>query len=85
VDVVVVVALALAVVALGACAVVGREFYRTVRRLRATTVATRTSLVALTDELQAELAVSTTEVEALQARATAFTAARAGRPRRRRR
>lgn len=80
-----VVALALAVVLLGVCVVAGRELYRTVRRLGAATAATRTSLAALTDELQAELAVSATEVEALQERAEALAAARADRPRRRRR
>ena len=84
-DVVVIVALALAVVMLGCCLVAGRELYRTVRRLTAATATTRTSLVALTDELQTELAVSATEIQALQERAAVFSADRHDRKRRGRR
>lgn len=84
-DVFVVIALALAVVALGCCAVVGGELYRSVRRLGSATAATRNRLVALTDELQAELAVSSTEVQALLERAAVISADREDRRRRRRR
>lgn len=84
-DVVVIVALALAVVMLGCCLVAGRELYRTVRRLTAATATTRTSLVTLTDEFQTELAVSATEVQALRERAAVLSAERDDRKRRGRR
>lgn len=76
-------ALALAFVALGAAAVAGRQLYLAVRRLRAMTERTSALLTPLLDDLQAEVAVSTTEVEAVQERVAALQLSRrrrGGRP-----
>ena len=61
----VVLALVLAVMSIATIVVVTRELLRNVRRLNATVKATNQRLVPLTDELQAELAVTSVEVEGL--------------------
>jgi hypothetical protein len=66
-------ALALALIALGATAVAAVQVLRGVRRLRAATQRTTERLAPLLEELQAEAAVAATESEALQERIAALT------------
>jgi predicted PurR-regulated permease PerM len=88
----VVLALVLAVMSIATIVVVTRELLRNVRRLNATVKATNQRLLPLTDELQAELAVTTVEVEGLnrsmqrlqKARSTPPVRTRSRRSRRRR-
>ena len=65
-------ALALAVVALGAAAVAALQLRRGVRRLRAGVDQVTQQVRPLIDELSAEAAVAGTEVEALQRRIAAL-------------
>lgn len=78
----VILAIALAVVALGTALVAGRHLWMTVRELRNAVGTAHARLTPLADELQAESAVTATEVERLQAAATRLSESR--RPRRRR-
>lgn len=75
-------ALTLAFVALGAAAVAARQLLLGVRRLRAVTQGINAQLHPLLDDLQAEVAVSVTEAEAVQERIAVLQRARRrrGRP-----
>jgi hypothetical protein len=72
-------AVALAVVALGAAAVAARQLLVTTKRLRAVTQRTTERLRPLLDEIQAEIAVSATEADAVQQRIEALQESRRGR------
>jgi uncharacterized protein YoxC len=61
----VVLALAAAVTALAVMVLVARELLRNMRKLNAQVKAANERLVPLTEELQSELAVTSTEVDAL--------------------
>jgi hypothetical protein len=69
-------ALALGFVSLGAAAVAARQLWLGIRRLRAAVDRTGARLQPLLDDLQAEVAVSATEAEAVQQRLTALQESR---------
>lgn len=71
----VLVALALAAVALGAVAVAARQVLLGVRRLRAVSDDALRRLLPLVEDLQAEVALSATETEAVQDRLAALRSA----------
>ncbi len=75
-------ALAFAVVALGAVIVAARQVWVGTRRLRVITQRTQERLQPVLDDLQAEVAVSATEAEAVQERVAALQASRRRRDRR---
>ena len=77
-------ALALAVFTAGVLVVVIRELVRNVRKLTGQIRATTDRLTPLTEELQAELAVTTTEVEGLSRSVARVQEERSARPQRRR-
>ena len=76
-------ALAIAVFAIGVVVVVVVELVRNVRKLTSQISATSQRLVPLTDELQAELAVTSVEVEGLTRAVEQVQKERSGRARRR--
>ena len=71
-------AIALAVAALGAVLVAVRQLLVGVKRLRGVVEATGTRVRPLLEELQNEAAVAATEVEALNERIAVLQASRAG-------
>lgn len=73
-------ALALAAVALGAAAVAVRQLLLAGRKLTAAARGAVERFSPLVEELQAEIAVSSTEAEALQERMAALQSARRGSP-----
>jgi hypothetical protein len=79
VAVAVVLAVVLAVVVTAVSAVVARALWRTVRGLQRALAATTERLRPLIEELQAEAAVTTTEVEAVQRRLSTVTSDRTAR------
>lgn len=80
----VVLSLVLAVFALGFIVVVTRHLKRTIGKLTAQVRATTERLAPLTEELQAELAVTSTEIDGLTAGVERLQKERAARPKRRR-
>ena len=80
----VILSLAVAVVVVGVMVVVARELVRNVRRLSARVQATQQQLMPLTEELQAELAVTSVEVEGLTRSMERVQAQRHARPKRKR-
>ena len=75
-------ALALAVLTLGLVLVAVRQLLMAVGRLRTVMDATAQRLQPLRDDLQAEVAVASTEAEALQERIASLQASRSGTGRR---
>ena len=80
----VILSLVLAVLFIATTVVVVRELLRTVHKLSDQVKATTQRLVPLTDELQAELAVTAVEVEGLTKSIEQAQAQRSGRPKRKR-
>lgn len=74
----VVLALALAVAAVGAAVLAALQLTKGARGLRAGVEATNSRLAPLLDELRAEAAVSATEAEAVQTSLAALSDARTG-------
>lgn len=77
----VILSLAIAVMAVAVLVVIAVQLVRSVRRLGHVAATVRDTLAPLTDELQAEVAVTTTESEALRRRVDAWQAQRTERRR----
>ena len=80
----IILALAFAVVAVAVLVVVMRELLRNIRKLGDQVHASTERLAPLNEELQAELAVTSVEVEGLSRSVEQLQKQRAGRPRRKR-